>query len=86
MSTDTFYFAIHPSGDRSTIQVIDLAYAVAYERSDWMAVNGEDFTDRDEAIFHAKALAKKYGLQYLPFSSRYDKELSEPSHLNLNLD
>lgn len=81
---DTFYFVIHPRGDRSVVQVIDLANAVSYERSDWLAVNDQDFYDRDEAIQHARALAQKFGLSYEPFESRYNKELNESYSLTLD--
>jgi hypothetical protein len=81
---DTFYFVIHPAGDRSAVKVIDLSNSVSYERSEWLAVNDRDFTDRDEAIEHARGLAKKYGLNYVPFESRYNSELNEPYSLELD--
>ena len=83
---DTFYFVIHPGADRSAVQVMDLACCVDYERTDWLAVNDQNFYDRAEAIAHAKALAVKYGLQYIPFSSRYDNTLNERPSLDLNMD
>jgi len=82
--SETFYFVIHPKGDRSVVTVIDLAICMRYERSDWMAVNDEDFYGRDEAIEHARALAEKYKLRYEPFESRYDSQLNEPYNLTLD--
>lgn len=73
----TFYFVIYSSLDRSSIKVIDLAYCVSYERDEWPAMSQENFRSPDEAIVYARALAKKYGLVYEMFESRYNKELNE---------
>lgn len=81
---DTFYFVIHPSGDRSAVKVIDLASCVSNERSEWLAVNDQDFSERDEAIEYARGLAQKYGLRYVPFESRYNKDLNESYSLELD--
>lgn len=83
-STDTFYFVIYNGKDKSAIKVIDLAYSVDYERSDFPVVNKEDFQELEDAIEHAKALAEKYGLRYIPFESRYDSGLNESCNLSLD--
>ena len=76
-----FYFIVHPSGDQKRITVIDLSYSVDYERSDWMAVNDDNFSCHKEAIEYARALAEKYNLKYELFESRYNSALNE--HLSL---
>lgn len=73
---DTFYFIAYVN-NRKAVTVIDLAYVVDYERRDWDIVNEETFEDRDEAIFYARRLAEKYGLEYQLFESRYDESLNE---------
>lgn len=76
--SDTFYFVAFNGKDESELLVIDLDYAVDYERGDWSVVDDKNFTDRNEAIAHARTLAIVNGLAYLPFESRYDKSLNEP--------
>ncbi len=80
----TFYFVIHPRGDRSEVQVIDLASCARTERIEWLAVNDQDFYERDLAIAHARGLAQKFGLRYVPFESRYDTERNESHSLTLD--
>lgn len=82
---DVFYFIAYPKGDTSKVTVIDLSYAVSYERGDWATVNDKDFTEHTDAIEHCRALAAKYNLEYVPFDSRYNEELSEPSYPQLTL-
>ncbi|WP_338924530.1 hypothetical protein V0M98_33485 (plasmid) [Pseudomonas silesiensis] len=76
--SDTFYFVALKGSDESTLLVIDLALAVAYERDQWKVVDDEDFYDLDEAIAHARGLAARNGLKYQPFESRYESSLDEP--------
>ena len=80
---DLFYFIAHPQGDKSRVTVIDLSYSVSYERSDWDAANSINFTNPDEAIKYAKAIADKYNLKYELFNSRYDESTSEVLNLEL---
>lgn len=82
--SDTFYFVIFTSKARTTIKVIDLAYASSYERSEWLAANEENFDTPEDAIEHAKALAAKFNLMYVPFESRYNSELDEKDALTLD--
>jgi len=77
MATGTFYFVMHPGGDRSAVQVVDLSHNCSYERSEWLAVDDINFNDRDKAIVYARGLAQKYGLRYELFDSRYDERLNE---------
>lgn len=77
MTDDTFYFIMHPCGDKTKIQVCDLSHVVSYQRSDWACVNDRNFSERDEAIAYARALAVKYEFTYVPFESRYDSSLNE---------
>lgn len=81
---ETFYFVIYKDSARESITVIDLAHCVAYERTEFPVVNDETFSTPEEAITHAKALAEKYGLGYIPFESRYDSAISEKMHLTLD--
>ena len=76
-NNDTFYFLAYPSGEKDKITVIDLAYCVDYERSDWCNVNDMTFYSHTEAINYARNLAKKHGLKYVLFESRYDHSLNE---------
>lgn len=82
-NNETFYFVAYVD-KRTALTVIDLAFVVDYERSDWDCVNDENFHDRDEAIHYARKLAAKYGLEYRLFDSRYDESLNE--HLFLTDD
>jgi hypothetical protein len=76
--SDTFYFVAFADEKSSVLTVIDLENIVSYERNHWSVVDEENFTDRDKAIAHARALATVNGLTYEPFESRYDKSLNEP--------
>lgn len=82
---DVFYFIAYPSGDTSKVTVIDLSYAVSYEREDWATVNDKDFTEHTDAIDYCRALAEKYNLEYIPFNSRYNSEYNEPKHPQITL-
>ena len=55
----------------SAITVCDLSHACSYERTDWDLVNDEIFDTPAEACKYARALAKKYGVEYKPFENRY---------------
>jgi len=81
---NTYQYFVAFVENRTKLTVIDLSSAVSYERNDWDVVNDEVFYDRDEAIKYARALAKKYNLEYKLFDSRYNSELSE--RLTLTLD
>ena len=72
-----FYFCCHPRSNNKVIKVIDLDYAVSYEKNDWDVVDPHEFTDRDEAIKHARRLADVYGLEYRMFESRYGDDKNE---------
>lgn len=74
---DTFYFVVMVDKGQA-LTVIDLAYCVDYERSDWSCVDIENFTDPSSAINHARRLANRNGLAYKSFESRYDSYLNEP--------
>jgi hypothetical protein len=69
---DGLFFLVFPGGDRSKITVIDLMHCVSYERNDWENVNDNTYYNRDEAIKSARDIADRYGLEYMPFESRYD--------------
>jgi len=69
--SEVFYFIIYPRGDTGRVTVIDLSYAVDYERGDWAAVTPENFEDRDDAIKAARQLSVTYDKEYSMFKSRY---------------
>lgn len=80
---DVFYFVAFVN-KRKALTVIDLAYAVDYEKNDWDVASKETFEDPEKACRYARALAEKYGLEYRLFDSRYNEDLSEK--LTLDLD
>lgn len=82
---DTFYFVIHPRGDKSKVKVVDLGYSVSYQKNEWDCINKETFTDCKEAISYARKIAHKYNLQYQFFESRYNSDLNEKTHYHLTL-
>ncbi|MEF1338960.1 hypothetical protein REH81_19630 [Vibrio rotiferianus] len=86
MDNETFYFLAYPGGDHKKITVIDLGFSVEYQRNDWANVNDETYYDHEKAITDARKLADKFGLEYVPFDSRYNSDLSEPKHPQLTLD
>jgi hypothetical protein len=72
-----FYILVHPRGDKSQIEVVDLASAVSWEASDYRRVTPHDYGIREEAILEARRLAQRYGLKYNLFESRYNPEDNE---------
>ena len=74
---DVFYFICYPKGNRDKITVIDLSYAVNYERNEWDCTTPTNYEDRDEAIRAARSLAENYGKDYELFESRYDPSTDE---------
>ena len=79
--TDIFYFLCFPQGDRTKITVIDLQNCVDYERDEWSNVNKNTYFDHAEAIRAARDIAERYNLEYIPFESRYNRELNENLYL-----
>ena len=71
------YFICYPRGDKNLLTVIDLASATQYEKNEWDVTTPHEFDNRNEAIAHARGLARDYGLQYKMFESRYDHALNE---------
>ena len=65
------YFLIYTGEGRNTIEVTDIQGNMLYERDEFREVNDKDFYDKDEAIEYARDLAKRHGLKYGGFDSRY---------------
>lgn len=80
---DYIYFIAHLGGDKSKITVIDLSNVTIYERDQFSPVNDDNYHDLEEALSDAKTIATKYDLEYVPFDSRYNKQLSEKTQLTL---
>ena len=75
--TETFYFLARNSVLDPTISVIDLAYAVDYERDDWITVDDKNFVCAEHAIRWGRWKASVEGVPYEDFISRYDHRLNE---------
>ena len=75
--SDAFYFISHPKGDKAKIKVVKLSYARDYERSQWCAVNDDNYTELDVALKTARSLATKYQLEYQLYTDSYDPSNSE---------
>lgn len=75
--TDTFYFLIRNSVLDRTISVVDLSYAVDYERDDWITVDEKNFVCAEHAIRWGRYIASVEGVPYKDFVSRYDHRLDE---------
>lgn len=74
---DLFYFLVYPRGDKSQIEVVDLAFAVSWEAGEYCRATPRDYRDRSSAILEARRLAQQYGLKYNLFESRYIRENDE---------
>jgi hypothetical protein len=72
-----FYILIYPRGDKSQIEVVDLAFAVSWEAREYCRATPHDYGDRKEAILEARRVAQRYGLKYNLFESRYNREDNE---------
>jgi len=77
------YFIANQGGNKSKITVIDLANVTVYEREEFSPVNDDNYYELAEALADAKAIASKYDLEYVPFESRYNRELNEKTQLTL---
>jgi len=77
MTVETFYFLVRNSALDRTISVIDLAYAVDYEREDWITVDDKNFVCADHAIRYGRWKAAVEGVPYQDFISRYNSRLDE---------
>ncbi|EMY6611267.1 MULTISPECIES: hypothetical protein [Vibrio] len=80
------YFIANQGGNTSKITVIDLADVTIYERDQFSPVNDDNYHDLTEALADAKAIASKYGLDYVPFESRYNSDLNEKTKLTLLME
>lgn len=80
MEYNTKFFIIHPCSNMGEISVIDLSDAVSYMLDDWCTAVTREFYTAESACRYARALAKKYDLDYIQFDSRYgdDYDDSDP--------
>ena len=65
------YFLAFPQGHKSKITVIDIIDIMSYERNEFANVNDNTYTTLKDAIDAGKDIARRYGLTYVPFESRY---------------
>ena len=75
---ETMYFAAR-SGDNE-ITVIDLQSSLSYQREDWGVLNDVNLYNSKDAIEYTRDLAKRNGLKYKPFNSRYG-EVTNDHHI-----